>query len=270
MKKIPYFDIQQHLKDWHRFVLPIFVIVAALLMILFLVARTNEQSPFADWTEDDVALVGLISPVAAGIFDPAFAVASPSELVAAPTALFFDFPMGSQHGGLTYNAQPFLENRHLGDDLNGIGGQNSDLGDPIFASSDGLVIYAGWPSDGWGNVVILLHEREGGRLLQTLYAHLDTVFVPVGKQVRRGDKLGTNGNANGRYLAHLHYEIRGYPTIDVGVGYADSELGRLDGELVLKRWRNRAPDELRAAPKGEPIEPGALQLEVEEPNPSES
>ena len=111
-----------------------------------------------------------------------------------------------------------MTNNHLGDDLNGIGGWNSDLGDPIYAVADGLVIYAGWPSGGWGNVVILLHERPDGTLIQTLYSHLDRIHVPVGRQLRRGDVLGTMGNADERYLAHLHFEIRRYPALDVGAG----------------------------------------------------
>src|ERR1044071_7120258 len=67
--------------------------------------------------------------------DPAFQVSSSFELASLPVATRFDFPLGSEHGALTYNAQRFTENRHLGDDLNGIGGENSDLGDPIYAVS---------------------------------------------------------------------------------------------------------------------------------------
>src|SRR4051794_17584066 len=54
--------------------------------------------------------------------DPAFQFVSPLELASLPTAGRFDFPIGSEHGALSYNAQPFTESRHLGDDLNGIGG----------------------------------------------------------------------------------------------------------------------------------------------------
>ena len=34
---------------------------------------------------------------------------------------------------MAYNAQRFTENHHLDDDLNGIGGEDSDLSDPIYA-----------------------------------------------------------------------------------------------------------------------------------------
>src|SRR5438045_7794526 len=73
---------------------------------------------------------------------PAFQFPSPFELVSLPVARRFDFPLGSEHGALTYNAQRFTENHHLGDDLNGIGGENSDLGDPIYAVADGRVLLA--------------------------------------------------------------------------------------------------------------------------------
>jgi hypothetical protein len=65
--------------------------------------------------------------------DPAFRIPSALELAAIPTATHFDFPLGNENGAMAYNAQHFTENKHLGDDLNGIGGENSDLGDPIYA-----------------------------------------------------------------------------------------------------------------------------------------
>lgn len=261
LKKPLYFDVKQHLQEWHRYFLPIFIIVAAVGMILFLIARTGEQAESLAEKYPESARIGLLAATSDAVFDPAFAVLSPIEMVLAPKADTFEYPVGSEHGALTYNAQPFLTDKHLGDDLNGIGGWDSDLGDPVYAVADGSVIFSGWPSDGWGNVVILLHELADGRMVETFYGHLDTIRVPVGKQVRRGDPLGTIGTANGRYLAHLHFEIRRYPTFDVGGGYAESRLGRVSGELALKKWSRREDDSLAAAPRGNPIEPRAIQVD---------
>src|SRR3977135_1282900 len=86
---------------------------------------------------------------------PAFQIASPILLAGLPTAARFDFPIGSENGGFAYNAQPFTQNRHLGDDLNGIGGENSDLGDPIFAVADGRGLLAGDGGPGGGDILIV-------------------------------------------------------------------------------------------------------------------
>src|SRR5947199_10288438 len=71
--------------------------------------------------------------------DPAFRISSPLQLVSIPTATHFDFPLGNENGAMAYNAQHFTENRHLGDDLNGIRGENSDLGEPVYAIAGGRV-----------------------------------------------------------------------------------------------------------------------------------
>src|SRR6266850_4544508 len=105
-------------------------------------------------------------------FDSHFALVSPIDLATLPTATRFDFPLGSEHSAMAYNAQPFTENMHLGDDLNGIGGENSDLGDPVFAVADGQVLAAREGGPGWGNVIIVLHAyRENGRrqYIQSFY-----------------------------------------------------------------------------------------------------
>jgi hypothetical protein len=74
--------------------------------------------------------------------EAAVRIPPPFELASLPTAARFDFPLGSENGAMAYNAQRFTENHHLGDDLNGIGGEDSDLGDPIYAVADGLVLLA--------------------------------------------------------------------------------------------------------------------------------
>jgi hypothetical protein len=147
------------------------------------------------------------------------------ERLETPTAQVMDCPMGTQTAGLAYNAQVFSAMNaprggpHLGDDWNGIGGRNTDLGDPIYASADGVVAYAGMPNPGWGNVVIVQHRLLDGSLFQTMYAHLHEISVSYGSVVGRGQKIGTCGNANGVYDAHLHYEVRVGDGIDIGKGY---------------------------------------------------
>ncbi len=242
--------------------LPIFVSVAVVGIVLWaMFGPKKTEVDTAVWEER----VGMLNAGHDAIFDPAFAVVSPVEMVSAPVATRFDAPMGSEHAALTYNAQPFLTTRHLGDDINGIGGEDSDLGDPVYAAADGKVIYAGWPSDGWGNVVILLHELPDGKSIETFYGHLKQVFVPVGSIVRRGEELGSVGKGDGRYLAHLHFEIRDYSTISAGAGYGDSAMGRLSGEMMLKKWRGAPDDQLNPAVAGEvnasPNRPG-VQIDL--------
>src|SRR4029077_1520121 len=112
--------------------------------------------------------------------DPAFRIPSVLELAAIPTATHFDFPLGNENGAMAYNAQRFTENKHLGDDLNGIGRENSDLGDPIYAIADGRVLLARDGGAGWGNIVILLHaylENGERKYAQSYYGHVKDMLV---------------------------------------------------------------------------------------------
>jgi len=167
-----------------------------------------------------------------------------------PRALRFDPPLGSDHAGLVYNAQKFWEmnvkrgGHHTGDDLNGIGGMNTDLGDPVFCTADGLVIYAAEPSPGWGKLVVVAHTAPDGRPLHSMYAHLNRIAVLRGDLVPRGGKIGTVGTANGYYPAHLHFEMRTGDGVDIGAGYAMQPLNRLDPAATISALRNAAVDEL--------------------------
>lgn len=163
--------------------------------------------------------------------------------------------MGTELGGLTYNAQPFRITRHLGDDLNGIGGWNSDQGNPVYASGTGRVVYTGVPSDGWGNMVILAHRvpdksaPQGYRVMQTVYAHLESVLVKHGETISRGEPLGTVGTANGLYWAHLHFEIRESLSVYPGMGYSDEPQDRVSPEAFVKKYSEVSSVLLSKAPK---------------------
>ncbi len=189
-----------------------------------------------------------------GDVDHRFDFLSAWQAVQIPRSERFDPPLGTEHGGLVYNAQSFWEindkrgGHHTGDDLNGIGGMDSDLGDPVFAIADGLVLYAGQPSPGWGNVVILAHSPPEGRPLESMYAHLNHIDVTPGTLVARGGHVGTVGTANGIYPAHLHFEIREGAAVDIGAGYAASPLNRLDPLATVAALRHAPADDLAASP----------------------
>jgi hypothetical protein len=186
--------------------------------------------------------------------EPAFQLPSPLELAALPTATRFDFPLGSENGAMAYNAQRFTENQHLGDDLNGIGGENTDLGDPIYVVADGRVLLARDGGPGWGNVIIVLHayiENGQRKYVQSYYGHTDAMLVRAGDDVRRGQQIATVGNVNGRYFAHLHFEMREFTTPFVGAGYRQETRGWLDPTVFIQRHRGAPEDDVGRQGAGE-------------------
>ncbi len=144
---------------------------------------------------------------------PGLILLTADQLERIPLADGFQWPVGTRNMAMMYDAQPFgamNEKRggyHVGQDLNGIGGENTDMGEPVFAAARGLVVYSGVPHEGWGNVVVIAHRLPGSdEIIQTLYAHLNQRAVRPGQLVGRGQNIGSIGTANGHYLAHLHFE----------------------------------------------------------------
>jgi Peptidase family M23 len=184
--------------------------------------------------------------------DPALRIPSPLELASLPMATRFDFPLGSENGAMSYNAQRFTENHHLGDDLNGIGGENSDLGDPIYAIADGRVLLARDGGPGWGNVIIVLHaymENGERKYVQSYYGHVESMLVRPGEDVGRGQQIATVGTAGGRYFAHLHFEMREFVTPFIGAGYRENTRGWLDPTGFIAAHRGAPPDDVGRMPK---------------------
>lgn len=124
----------------------------------------------------------------------------------------FDYPVGKPNAYGYYKARGFWPNGHVGEDWNGKGGGNTDLGDPVYSTADGIVVFSADVKKGWGNVIIIRHayrEPSGKiRIVDSLYGHLDRRISWLGKRVKKGEKVGTIGTGHGRYYAHLHFEIR--------------------------------------------------------------
>ena len=166
----------------------------------------------------------------------------PEDIVKIPIVDGFESPVGASNGAMSYDAQPFGSpnprrgGNHCGEDLNGIGGMDTDEGEPVRAAARGLVIYSGKPSEEWGNVVVLAHRLPGdARVIQTLYAHLRERSVSPGRLLARGTPIGTIGTADGHYPAHLHFEVIASRCVEAGMpGYSPSGvMNRLDPEEVL-------------------------------------
>ncbi len=125
----------------------------------------------------------------------------------------FDYPVGPPDAAGYYKARGFWPNGHLGEDWNGRGGGNTDLGDPVYSIGHGVVVYSADFRAGWGNVIIIRHayREKNGRVyfIDSLYGHLQRRTARLGEKVKRGEKIGTIGRGpHNMYYAHLHFEIR--------------------------------------------------------------
>lgn len=149
----------------------------------------------------------------------------------------FDFPVGKPNAKGYYDAQPFGINNHLGEDWNGNKGSNTDLGDTIYAIAHGYVSLAEDLEGGWGNVIRVIHQFPTGREVESLYAHCEQILVEEGDFVKRGQPIGTIGTANGKYVAHLHFEIRNQIGMPIGPGYAENKDGYLNPTEFIKQNR---------------------------------
>lgn len=77
------------------------------------------------------------------------------------------------------------------------------VGSPIFATGDGVVVFAGWQS-GYGNLIKIKHELG----TETRFGHLSKIRVKAGQKVSRGARIGDMGNTGRSTGSHLHYEVR--------------------------------------------------------------
>lgn len=150
----------------------------------------------------------------------------------------FDFPVGPLEGMGFYDAQPFGANDHLGNDWARYRDGNYALGLFAFAVADGVVTDAQDYGGDWGNVVRIQHTC--GDRVESLYAHLDRIHVTRGTRVMRGQPIGTIGTAGGRYLAHLHFELRDR-WMPLGGGYSTDHTGYLDPSGYIRYHRPSAP-----------------------------
>ena len=138
-----------------------------------------------------------------------------------------------------YNATNFGEDNHLGEDWNKNSGGNTDCGEPVYAIGNGTIVYAEYAGIGWGNVVIIEHTLPDGKKVESLYGHLQEILKKSG-EVKKREQIAKVGNADGKYLCHLHLEIRDETCPmwhAVGGGYSGERNGWLDPSEFIDKHR---------------------------------
>lgn len=107
------------------------------------------------------------------------------------------------HGRITsrfgYRRNPFTNRgreMHSGVDLKG------RTGDPVKATANGTVTFAGYKGD-YGYVVMVQHKNG----YETRYAHLNRTKVRRGQRVDVGETIGLLGSTGRSTGPHLHYEV---------------------------------------------------------------
>ncbi len=77
------------------------------------------------------------------------------------------------------------------------------IGNAIFATDSGVVVYAGWSDYGYGYLISIDH----GNGSQSAYAHLSAIGVRCGQSVYQGGYIGALGSTGNSSGPHLHFEL---------------------------------------------------------------
>lgn len=77
-------------------------------------------------------------------------------------------------------------------------------GAPVRTAENGVVVYVGDDLKGYGNLVLVRHEKQ----IMSAYAHLDKTTVKRGQVLKRGQTLGTVGSSGQVDSPQLHFEVR--------------------------------------------------------------
>lgn len=77
-------------------------------------------------------------------------------------------------------------------------------GTPIYAAYQGVVIFSGRDSSGYGNYIIIDHQNG----YKTLYAHCSELYAKVGDTVAQGEHIAAVGSTGYSTGNHVHFEVR--------------------------------------------------------------
>lgn len=112
---------------------------------------------------------------------------------------------GAASSGIKWNRPtngPVIASYNLSKNIKGIQ-YSGAIGDPIYASADGQVVYAADGLKEYGHLVLIKHS--GGYI--TAYAHNNKLLVKSGENVKAGRKIAEMGNS-GAQRVMLEFQIR--------------------------------------------------------------
>ncbi|MDP4119360.1 MAG: M23 family metallopeptidase, partial [Bacillota bacterium] len=107
----------------------------------------------------------------------------------------FSWPL---RGPITSKFGPRWGSVHTGVDI------AVSAGTGVHASDEGRVIFTGWNSSGYGNLIKVDHCNG----YQTYYAHLSKIYVKTGDVVAKGEVIAASGSTGNSTGPHLHFEVR--------------------------------------------------------------
>ncbi|MEM7550550.1 MAG: M23 family metallopeptidase [Bacteroidota bacterium] len=90
-----------------------------------------------------------------------------------------------------------VEMHHNGVDI------KMEVGTEVLATSSGTIEEVRYSDEGYGNKVVIRHDKE----YQTMYGQLSEINVRVGQKVKKGDVIALSGNSGASTGPHLHYEV---------------------------------------------------------------
>ena len=138
--------------------------------------------------------------------------------------------------GFGFRIDPIYKTRksHMGLDF------AAPTGTPIYATSDGIIKFSGFSTNGYGNHVIINH----GFGYETLYGHMVRVSATQGQQVKRGQVIGYVGSTGKSTGPHLHYEVHksGVQVDPINFFYNDLTPAQFDRLLKMAAANNQSLD----------------------------
>lgn len=120
-----------------------------------------------------------------------------------PSGGFFAVPMKPGSFQVSSRFGPRWGRLHRGVDM------AAPIGVPIYAAADAVItdvcLERQWGGCGGFGMVVYMRHSNGWT---TIYAHLNSVSVRKGQQVRKQDQIGTCGTTGSSTGPHLHFETR--------------------------------------------------------------